>query len=240
MGDSRIGQKDKQIWSLSFWPQVVVLKDHENGWVFPIPFCFHFLLQPIRGSPTLFEWVGCTCSVDWLLWGIYGEQQRRRRKRRRRRRKALMTRMKTWPHFQTDKQHIKWMRASAPRQGFLKDGYLGLLVFIKLEISYNRVMISWRILVYFRGFFWRLYFCLVKYLNFHNSSFALRYLLFFNVNGKATVWHTPCFIVFYFINVLVVSWLLCSFKTCVLVLLFALYFLLMGSHPLPFLYIVFF
>ncbi len=28
------------------------------------------------------------------------------------------------------------------------------------------------------------------YLNFHNSSFALRY--FFNVNGKATMKHTPC------------------------------------------------
>jgi hypothetical protein len=29
-----------------------------------------------------------------------------------------------------------------------------------------------------------------KYLSFHNSSFALRY--FFNENGKAIVWHTPC------------------------------------------------
>ncbi len=28
---------------------------------------------------------------------------------------------------------------------------------------------------------------MVKYWNFHNSSFALRY--FFNANGKATVWH---------------------------------------------------
>jgi hypothetical protein len=37
-----------------------------------------------------------------------------------------------------------------------------------------------------RIFFWRLvYFCMVKYLNCHNSSFALRYL-FFTVNGKAT------------------------------------------------------
>jgi hypothetical protein len=34
------------------------------------------------------------------------------------------------------------------------------------------------ILVSFRGFFGRLYFCMVKYLSFHNSSFALRrYLL---------------------------------------------------------------
>jgi hypothetical protein len=61
---------------------------------------------------------------------------------------------------------------------------------LKLEIIY-RVILSWRILVSFRGFFWRLYFCMVKYLHFHNSSFALRYV--FNVNGKATVWHTPLF-----------------------------------------------
>ncbi len=44
---------------------------------------------------------------------------------------------------------------------------------LKLEISY-RVMISWRVL---RGLFWRLYFCMVKYLNFHNSSFALGYFV---------------------------------------------------------------
>jgi len=31
---------------------------------------------------------------------------------------------------------------------------------------------------------------MVKYLSFHNSSFALR--CFFDVNGKAIVWHTPC------------------------------------------------
>jgi hypothetical protein len=59
---------------------------------------------------------------------------------------------------------------------------------LKLEISY-RVMISWSILVYFRGIFWRLYFCMVKCLSFH-YSFALKIL--FNVNGKAIVWHTPC------------------------------------------------
>jgi hypothetical protein len=46
---------------------------------------------------------------------------------------------------------------------------------LKLEISY-RVIISWRNLVSFRGFFWRLYFCMVKYLRFHSCSFfALRY-----------------------------------------------------------------
>jgi hypothetical protein len=32
---------------------------------------------------------------------------------------------------------------------------------------------------------------MVKYLSFHNSSFALRY--FFNANGKAIVWYTPLF-----------------------------------------------
>ncbi len=70
--------------------------------------------------------------------------------------------------------------------GFLKDDIFWLV--LKLEISYNRVIIiCWRILVSVRGFFfWRLvYFCMVKYLNCHNSSFALRYL-FFTVNGKAT------------------------------------------------------
>jgi hypothetical protein len=48
---------------------------------------------------------------------------------------------------------------------------------LKLEISYNRVMISYRILVSCRKCFWRLYFCMVKYLRFHNSSFDLRYFL---------------------------------------------------------------
>jgi len=52
----------------------------------------------------------------------------------------------------------------------------------KLEISY-RVIIPWRIF----GFFWRicrrLYFCMVKYLSFHYTSFTL---ILFNVNGKAT------------------------------------------------------
>ncbi len=37
----------------------------------------------------------------------------------------------------------------------------------------------------FTGFFSRLYFCVVKYLNFYDSSFCLKIL--FNVNGKATV-----------------------------------------------------
>jgi hypothetical protein len=59
----------------------------------------------------------------------------------------------------------------------LKKMIFGLV--LKLEISYNRVIIFWfRILVSFRGFFWRLFFCMVKYLSFHNSSSsALRYFL---------------------------------------------------------------
>jgi hypothetical protein len=58
---------------------------------------------------------------------------------------------------------------------FLYEDFWKILFWLvlKLEISY-RVMISWRIL---RGLFWRLYFCMVKYLNFHNSSFALRYFV---------------------------------------------------------------
>jgi len=66
---------------------------------------------------------------------------------------------------------------------------------LKLEISY-RVMISWRILVSFglEEFFEDYIFCMVKCLSFHNSCFCLQIL--FNVNGKATVWHTPLFIYF--------------------------------------------
>ncbi len=73
---------------------------------------------------------------------------------------------------------------------------------LKLEIGY-RVMISWKNLVSLRGFFWRLYFCIVKYLNFHNSFFKWC----FNVNGKATMWYTPCslrkVIKFYFFNLII-------------------------------------
>jgi hypothetical protein len=45
---------------------------------------------------------------------------------------------------------------------------------LKLEIR-SRVIISGRILVSFRGFFEDYNFCMVKYLSFHNSFFALRY-----------------------------------------------------------------
>jgi hypothetical protein len=59
---------------------------------------------------------------------------------------------------------------------------------LKLEISY-RALIVWRILVSFRGLFWRLWFLHGEIFEcFHNSCFALRYV--FNVNGKATMWHT--------------------------------------------------
>ncbi len=61
---------------------------------------------------------------------------------------------------------------------------------LKLEIS-CRVIISWRILVSFRGFFEDYIFAWWN-MSFHNSSFAIIY--FFNVNGKATVRHTFCFI----------------------------------------------
>jgi len=62
---------------------------------------------------------------------------------------------------------------------------------LKLEISY-RVIISWTILVSFREFFEDYIFALRNIWVFIISSFALRYLLI-NVNGKATMWHTPCF-----------------------------------------------
>jgi hypothetical protein len=45
------------------------------------------------------------------------------------------------------------------------------LVF-KLEISY-KVVISWRIFGFFKGFCFKNIFCMVKYWNFHNFSFAL-------------------------------------------------------------------
>jgi len=49
---------------------------------------------------------------------------------------------------------------------------------LKLEISY-RVVIFWRILVYFREFFEDYIFAMVKYLSFHNSSsFALRHFFY--------------------------------------------------------------
>ncbi len=67
---------------------------------------------------------------------------------------------------------------------------------LKLEISYNRVIIFSRILVSFRGFFLKvIFFCMVKYLSF---SIILRspYMILFNVNGKVALEHTPLFFFF--------------------------------------------
>ncbi len=58
---------------------------------------------------------------------------------------------------------------------------------LKFKISY-RVIIPWRILVSFRGFFCRLYFFMVKYLSFHNFSFASWYILINKWQG-ASVTH---------------------------------------------------
>jgi hypothetical protein len=74
---------------------------------------------------------------------------------------------------------------------------------LKLEISYNRVIIiSWRILVFFlgRGFFWRLYFCMVQYLSFRNPSFCLKIILKRKKKEKwqgHNVIHPPLFFLFF-------------------------------------------
>jgi hypothetical protein len=60
---------------------------------------------------------------------------------------------------------------------------------LKFEISYRVIIIAWWIFGFVEKIFGRLYFCMVKYLSFHNSSFCLKIL--FNVNGKATVCDTP-------------------------------------------------
>jgi len=55
------------------------------------------------------------------------------------------------------------------------------------------VRVSWEIWVSFRGLFWRLiYFCYGEiYLSFHNSSFALRYIIMY-VARPYIVWCAPC------------------------------------------------
>ncbi len=75
---------------------------------------------------------------------------------------------------------------------FLYEGFWKMIVWLvlELEISYWSYNISWRILVSFRGFvFWNFFL--------HGEIFEFSYFFFclkmlFNVNGKATVWHTPC------------------------------------------------
>jgi hypothetical protein len=54
---------------------------------------------------------------------------------------------------------------------------------LKLEISYRVIIISWKDFGFIFGFLKNYNFGMVKYLSFHNSSFAL--IFFFNVNGKA-------------------------------------------------------
>jgi len=50
---------------------------------------------------------------------------------------------------------------------------------LKLEISYRLIIYLEAFWLFLKEDFFRLYFCMVKYLSVHNSSFALRY---FNVN----------------------------------------------------------
>jgi hypothetical protein len=59
---------------------------------------------------------------------------------------------------------------------FLKDDIFGLCWNLRLVIELWYVEGFWFLLEDF-FFFGRLYFCMVKYLNFHNSSFALRYFV---------------------------------------------------------------
>lgn len=55
------------------------------------------------------------------------------------------------------------------------------------------------------------------------------------------LWQTTLFsfMVFYFICVLIVSWLLCFLMACVFILLIALYFLWLDSNPCFFIYMIF-
>jgi hypothetical protein len=62
---------------------------------------------------------------------------------------------------------------------------------LKLEISYYWVIISWRILVSFlEDFFLKIIFLHGEIFEFSEFFFCLQIL--YNVNGKGTVWHTPC------------------------------------------------
>jgi hypothetical protein len=61
---------------------------------------------------------------------------------------------------------------------------------LKLEISY-RVITSWKILISFEGCFEDYIFAWWNIWDFI-IFFGLK--MHFNVNGKATMWHTPCFL----------------------------------------------
>jgi hypothetical protein len=60
---------------------------------------------------------------------------------------------------------------------------------LKFEINYYRVIMSWRILVSLGGFLLKITFLHGEIFKFPLFFFFLQ--IIFNVNGKATMWHTP-------------------------------------------------
>jgi len=70
---------------------------------------------------------------------------------------------------------------------FLKDDFWLVL---KLEIS-SKVLISWRILVSFNRFFEGYIFA------WWHIWVSIFFKILFNVNGKAIVWHPPCWLKFF-------------------------------------------
>jgi len=97
--------------------------------------------------------------------------------------------------------------------------YFGLCWNLRLVIE------LWYLERFLREFSWRLYFCVLKYLNFHNSSFPLRF--FFDVNGKAMVWQTPCWLHYidqWWFCFLILSWVApCLSRLSTLLLLLPLF-----------------
>ncbi len=81
---------------------------------------------------------------------------------------------------------------------------------LKLEISY-RVIIFWRILVCFRGFFedyifawWNIWVSIILP------------LIRFNVNGKPPVWHTPCYLLRTLLSLIIILFFqFCDMKSLV-------------------------
>jgi hypothetical protein len=64
-----------------------------------------------------------------------------------------------------------------------------MIIWLVLKLGINdRVMISWRSLLSFRRFFFKIIFLHGEILEFPSSFFCLKIL--FNVNGKAIVWYT--------------------------------------------------
>jgi len=60
-----------------------------------------------------------------------------------------------------------------------------------LRLVIELVIISWRILVSFRGLFWRLYFCMVKYFEFSLFFFCHKILFWCKMARPHKLWHTP-------------------------------------------------